>query len=131
MCLLLSFFEVCGLRQLNIYTKELLTGQSSSNCLPSRSVQGAQPRVRFNPPMLDMGPVLPHEPQGDSREVEIINEGPWDVEIFSLDFDKVRSQHIMHRKLSHKAFAKPIQSNQPSVSCTAQTRYCVKVAPPV
>ncbi|CAM9769679.1 unnamed protein product, partial [Sphacelaria rigidula] len=64
--------------------------------------RGAQPRVRFNPPMLDMGPVLPHEPQGDSREVEIINEGPWDVEIFSLDFDKVRSQHIMHRKLSHK-----------------------------
>lgn len=46
--------------------------------------------MRFDPPMLDMGPVLPHAPQGDSREVDVINEGKWDVEIFSLDFDKVR-----------------------------------------
>lgn len=39
--------------------------------------------------MLDMGPVLPNTPQGDSREVTVTNEGAFDVEIFSLDFDKV------------------------------------------
>lgn len=39
--------------------------------------------------MLDMGPVLPYTPQGDSREVTVTNEGAFDVEIFSLDFDKV------------------------------------------
>lgn len=39
--------------------------------------------------MLDMGPVLPHAPQGDSREVTVFNDSAWDVEIFSLDFDKV------------------------------------------
>lgn len=38
--------------------------------------------------MLDMGPVLPYTPQGDSREVTVTNEGAFDVEIFSLDFDK-------------------------------------------
>lgn len=41
--------------------------------------------------MLDMGPVLPHTPHGDCREVMVFNEGTWDVEIFSLDFDKVSS----------------------------------------
>lgn len=46
--------------------------------------------MRFNPAALDMGPVLPHMPQGYSREVEVLNEGTWDVEIFSLDFDKAR-----------------------------------------
>lgn len=39
--------------------------------------------------MLDMGPVLPYSPQGDSREVTVTNDGAFDVEIFSLDFDKV------------------------------------------
>ena len=48
--------------------------------------------MRFDPPMLDMGPVLPNTPQGDSREVIVTNEGAFDVEIFSLDFDKVREQ---------------------------------------
>lgn len=57
-------------------------------------LQGAQPRVRFNPPMLEMGPVLPHAPQGDLREVTVLNEGTWDVEIFSLDFDKVEIVQI-------------------------------------
>lgn len=46
--------------------------------------------MRFDAPMLDMEPVLPHTPQGDCREVTVFNEGTWDVEIFSLDFDKVR-----------------------------------------
>lgn len=39
--------------------------------------------------MLDMGPVLPYTAQGDSREVTVTNEGAFDVELFSLDFDKV------------------------------------------
>lgn len=47
--------------------------------------------MMFDPPMLDMGPVLPYTPQGDSREVTVTNEGTFDVEIFSLDFDKVGS----------------------------------------
>lgn len=51
--------------------------------------QGAQPRLRFDPPMLNMGPVLPDTPEGDVQEVTVLNEGTWDVEIFSLDFDKV------------------------------------------
>lgn len=46
--------------------------------------------MRFDPPLLDMGPVLPRAPEGDIREVTVMNEGTWDVEIFSLDFDKVR-----------------------------------------
>lgn len=54
--------------------------------------QGAQPHVRFDPPMLEMGPVLPHAPEGHLREVTILNEGSWDVEIFSLDFDKVNGR---------------------------------------
>lgn len=45
--------------------------------------------MRFDPPTLDMGPVLPYTPQGDSREVMVTNDGAFDVEIFSLDFDKV------------------------------------------
>lgn len=59
-----------------------------------RYMQGAQPRVRFDPPMLEMGTVLPHAPEGDSREVEVLNEGMWDVEIFSLDFDTVRPTEL-------------------------------------
>lgn len=45
--------------------------------------------MRFDPPVLYMGPVLPYTPQGDSHEVTVTNESAWDVEIFSLDFDKV------------------------------------------
>lgn len=63
----------------------------------SKHAQGAQPRVRFDPPMLEMGPVLPNAPQGDLREVRVLNEGEWDVEIFSLDFDKVRLRAIGSR----------------------------------
>ena len=48
--------------------------------------------------MLDMGPVLPNTPEGDVQEVTVLNEGAWDVEIFSLDFDKVtatKHQHLL------------------------------------
>ncbi|CAN0432095.1 unnamed protein product, partial [Ectocarpus sp. 8 AP-2014] len=61
---------------------------------------GAQPRVRFDPPMLDMGPVLPHAPQGDSREVTVFNDSAWDVEIFSLDFDKA---HLVEEEILSRA----------------------------
>ncbi|CAM9472874.1 unnamed protein product, partial [Hapterophycus canaliculatus] len=61
---------------------------------------GAQPRVRFDPPMLDMGPVLPHTLHGDCREVTVINEGTWDVEIFSLDFDKA---HLVEEEILSRA----------------------------
>ena len=44
--------------------------------------------------MLDMGPVLPDTPEGDVQEVTVLNEGIWDVEIFSLDFDKVTARPI-------------------------------------
>lgn len=71
--------------------------------------------------MLEMGPVLPHEPHGDSREVEIINEGSWDVEIFSLDFDKVRSLHFVYQKPPDNAFSELIQSRRPSIFWTATT----------
>ena len=54
------------------------------------SQKGAQPRLRFDPPFLKLGPVLPHMTEGHSLEVEVINESPWDVEIFSLDFDQVK-----------------------------------------
>lgn len=53
--------------------------------------------MRFDPPLLDMGPVLPYTPQGDSREVTVTNEGAFDVEIFSLDFDKVGTSQIPAR----------------------------------
>lgn len=48
--------------------------------------------------MLDMGPVLPDTPEGDVQEVTVLNEGAWDVEIFSLDFDKVMSNFLRDRK---------------------------------
>ncbi|CAM9404159.1 unnamed protein product, partial [Laminaria digitata] len=62
--------------------------------------QGAQPHLRFDPPMLDMGPVLPDTPEGDVQEVTVLNEGTWDVEIFSLDFDKVtiaKQQYLLQQ----------------------------------
>lgn len=65
-------------------------------------VQGAQSRVRFDPPVLEMGPVLPSAPQGDVQEVTVLNEGSWDVEIFSLDFDKVTSTCYWSLSASHR-----------------------------
>lgn len=47
--------------------------------------------------MLDMGPVLPDTPEGDVQEVTVLNEGTWDVEIFSLDFDKVTNNLVHFR----------------------------------
>lgn len=72
-----------------------VTSSGTFTRIPSAvSCQGAQPRVRFEPPTLEMGPVLPHASEGDLREVQLINEGAWDVEIFSLDFDKVKWDSI-------------------------------------
>ncbi|CAM9169791.1 unnamed protein product [Choristocarpus tenellus] len=54
--------------------------------------RGVQPRITFYPPLVELGPVLPHSEDGDQMEVEMRNESVWDIEVFSLDFDKAYLQ---------------------------------------
>jgi len=51
------------------------------------SGQGLGVNLKFDPPIMDLGPVLPYL-HSTPFEVRLLNESSCDVEVYSLDFDK-------------------------------------------
>lgn len=67
--------------------------------------QGLEPRLEFNPSVLELGPLLPYAP-GDEAEVVVKNPCDFPIEFYSLEFDQ---QYLMDEKVSRS-------QNQPPVS---------------
>ncbi|KAL3657260.1 hypothetical protein V7S43_017769 [Phytophthora oleae] len=53
--------------------------------------EGAELRVSFSPPLVELGPVLPCA-RPEEQIVEIRNDSDYPVEVFSLDFDSIYQQ---------------------------------------
>ncbi|KAG1683786.1 hypothetical protein DVH05_013126 [Phytophthora capsici] len=53
--------------------------------------EGAELRVSFSPPLVELGPVLPCT-RSEEQVVEIRNDSDYPVEVFSLDFDSTYQQ---------------------------------------
>jgi len=62
--------------------------QSSERVVIQCRGEGLEPRIEFDRPLLEFGPILPHSP-ADERDVTIRNPCQFPVEIYNLEFDKV------------------------------------------
>lgn len=58
--------------------------------------QGLEPRLEFNPLVLELGPLLPYAP-GDEAEVVVKNPCNFPIEFYSLEFDQ---QYLIEEKVS-------------------------------
>ena len=61
--------------------------QSSSRVVLSCRGSGQEPRIEFEPTLVNLGPILPHS-FGDERDVIIRNPCSFPVEIYNLEHDK-------------------------------------------
>ena len=50
--------------------------------------EGLEPRVEFDRPLLEFGPVLPYSP-ADEKHVTIRNPCKFPVELYNLEFDRI------------------------------------------
>ncbi|XP_058135740.1 hydrocephalus-inducing protein homolog isoform X1 [Dasypus novemcinctus] len=57
--------------------------------------QGLEPRLEFNPSVLELGPLLPYAP-GDEAEVVVKNPCNFPIEFYSLEFDQ---QYLIEEKI--------------------------------
>lgn len=57
--------------------------------------EGQEPRLDFDPNLVEFGPILPHG-VGDEVDVTVRNPTPFAVEFYSLDFDK---QYLIEEKV--------------------------------
>ncbi|KAM9191706.1 LOW QUALITY PROTEIN: hydrocephalus-inducing protein homolog [Dugong dugon] len=60
--------------------------------------QGLEPRLEFNPSVLELGPLLPYAP-GDEAEVVVKNPCSFPIEFYSLEFDQ---QYLIEEKILRK-----------------------------
>jgi len=50
--------------------------------------EGLEPRIEFDRPLMEFGPVLPHT-AADEKDITIRNPCKFPLEIYNLEFDKV------------------------------------------
>ncbi|XP_006860378.1 PREDICTED: hydrocephalus-inducing protein homolog [Chrysochloris asiatica] len=60
--------------------------------------QGLEPRLEFNPSVLELGPLLPYAP-GDEAELVVKNPCNFPIEFYSLEFDQ---QYLIEEKILRK-----------------------------
>ncbi|XP_047385193.1 hydrocephalus-inducing protein homolog isoform X1 [Sciurus carolinensis] len=70
-------------------------GQSTQKLTLLTSGQGLEPRLEFNPSVLELGPLLPYT-SGDEAEVIVKNPCSFPIEFYSLEFDQ---QYLMEEKI--------------------------------
>jgi len=73
--------------------------QSSQRLVVLCRGEGLEPRIEFDRPLLEFGPILPHSP-ADERDVTIRNPCKFPVEIYSLEFDKIYQEEEKVRLLA-------------------------------
>ena len=61
--------------------------QSSQRQLLLCRGQGLEPHIELDRPLVEFGPILPHS-AGDDKDIVIRNPCKFDIEIYSLEFDK-------------------------------------------
>lgn len=62
--------------------------QSSQRLVLVCRGEGLEPRIEFDRPLLEFGPLLPHS-AADEKDITIRNPCKFPVEIYNLEFDKV------------------------------------------
>jgi len=62
--------------------------QSSQRLVILCRGEGLEPRIEFDQPLLEFGPLLPHSP-ADEKDVTIRNPCKFPVEIYNLEYDKI------------------------------------------
>ena len=79
------------------YTHRLILHIAQSTCRVMIAVrgEGQEPRLDFEPNLVEFGPILPHG-VGDEVDVIVRNPCPFAIEFYSLDFDK---QYLLEEKV--------------------------------
>ena len=79
------------------YTQRLTIRIAQSTSRVSIGVRGVgqEPRLDFEPNLVEFGPILPHG-VGDEVDVVVRNPSPFAVEFYSLNFDK---QYLLEEKV--------------------------------
>ncbi|KAJ7312066.1 hypothetical protein JRQ81_006401 [Phrynocephalus forsythii] len=73
----------------------LSISQSTHQLLLNVSGQGLEPRLEFNPSVLELGPLLPFA-TGDEAEVVVRNPCGFPIEFYSLEFDQ---QYLLEERM--------------------------------
>ncbi|KAH0619415.1 hypothetical protein JD844_000028 [Phrynosoma platyrhinos] len=76
----------------------LSISQSTQQLMLTVSGQGLEPRLEFNPSILELGPLLPYA-AGDEAEVVVKNPCSFPIEFYSLEFDQ---QYLLEERILRK-----------------------------
>ena len=80
----------------------LKVNQSPKTKLIAFSGSGVQANVVFDPPLIDLGPILPYS-AGDAGTVTMTNNSERPVEVYALDFDLgyLEEEEVLHFQRCH------------------------------
>ncbi|XP_067327017.1 hydrocephalus-inducing protein homolog [Anolis sagrei] len=73
----------------------LSIAQSTQQLVLTVSGQGLEPRLEFNPSIVELGPLLPYA-SGDEAEVVVKNPCSFPIEFYSLEFDQ---QYLLEERI--------------------------------